>query len=254
MLALLLVKTIGAAMRVSEVLSVSMADDMSRLEKIAHNIANISTPGFKRTIHSSPWFGEPVSDLAVGRTRNGGAVALYSSKSQTDWTTGAMKTSGNPHDIWLEPGQFIEVATPEGAAFIRQARLRVDSEGRLVDQAERPVRAAGGGLVLMPKEFSVGPGGEIVQDGRVVGQLTVVVASESAVIEPAGNGAFKIHGAIREAYKVSIKTGVSEMSNIDTTTEMTRLLETVRHFEAMQKIELALTEMHDKASHYLGEF
>jgi len=240
-------------MELDAILSVTLADDQARVAQIGNNIANISTPGYKRQGQLSSAFsarfdqyGLSTSQIDVEHTRR--------SSSTFEARAGAMKATGRDQDVYVETGGYLQMQTPTGIAYSRQAVLRIDVEGRLVNEAGYPVRCSGSDVLLPSKDFSVSESGEVKQGGVVVTTLRTYAPVDTKNIRPVGSGLYVFPGEVEESGHSQFKLGYVEGSNVDTSQEMVELLETTRHFESLQKVTQAYAELHDKAARYLGEF
>ncbi len=96
-----------------------------QLQSSANNIANLQTPGFKKsTVH--------LGDVATGGTR-----VIGSSRSSS---SGPLISTSSPLDLAINGRGFLQVSLPGGGTgFTRAGSLRVDSAGRLVDANNNPL-------------------------------------------------------------------------------------------------------------------
>ena len=56
------------------------------------------------------------------------------------------------------------------------------------------------------------------------------------------------------AQQVNVDTVANNLANVNTAAEMVKLIETVRHFESVQKVVQGFDEMRERALRKLGEF
>ena len=139
---------------------------------IANNIANASTPGFKRQLavqkgFYQSFFGNPLSvrqfDLEVAP---GGGLKTIETFS--NYANGIASPTGNPLDVALIGPGFMRVETPDGERFTRSGRLSVgdgeqlvtlggynvlDIEGLPIDVSGGSVKIDGVGNVSVNDEF-----------------------------------------------------------------------------------------------------
>jgi flagellar basal-body rod protein FlgG len=154
----------------------------------------------------------------------------------------------------VEGNNLLQITTPSGIAYTHQAALRIDAEGKLVNESGFSVTTSGGNALLTSKEFTITARGEIMQDAKVVARVMTFEPQHDSVMEACGNGLYRFSGEMHQTAQGRFKPGFIEGSNVDTPQEMVSMLETIRHFESMQKITQAYTELHDKAARYLGDF
>src|SRR6059058_8913 len=112
----------------------SMHADMARMDSVAMNITNAQTTGYKREVVLSTPFAARIeaSSLAV----------------HVDQKPGTLRPTGQGLDFALAGPGWLEVSTPQGAAYTRQGDFRLDAAGRLVTQQGQPVMGLGGEIQL----------------------------------------------------------------------------------------------------------
>jgi len=232
---------------VTKIAAEGMQQDLLRMQSISQNIANVLTPGYKRQIAAQQGFSAQVEKGIAAQPM-----------SAIDARAGAMRFTGLQSDVAVEGDAFFEVATPDGPRFTRQGALRVDAGGRLVGANNFPIMGASGDIVLAGGPFTIDPSGQVFQDGRVAGQLKLVYFREAQRLEPVGSGMYAQGGASIETSAATaaarVRSGYLENSNVETAREMVSLTETVRHFEALQRISQGYDEVLGSAIRKLGEF
>ncbi len=96
-----------------------------QLQSSANNIANLQTPGFKK------------STVQLGDVATGGTRVIGSSRSSS---SGPLISTSSPLDLAINGRGFLQVSLPGGGTgFTRAGSLRVDSAGRLVDANNNPL-------------------------------------------------------------------------------------------------------------------
>lgn len=228
----------------------SMQNDAARMDRVAMNIANAQTPGYKREIVLATPFAARVQ------------AATGVQPVHTDMRPGTLKATGQPLDFALAGPGWFEVLTPAGTAYTRQGNFRLDASGRLVTQQGFPVMGTGGDIVLPSGNAVVDAAGRVFDApaGARLGatptaQLKVVQFDAGAAVERAGDGLVRaqIAPALVGESAVQIRQAFLENSNVSHMQEMVHLLETVRHFETLQKVGLGYDEMLATSIRKLGE-
>jgi flagellar basal-body rod protein FlgG len=235
--------------KVLSVALIGMHQDMSRLERIAFNLANVSTPGFKRQV--SAGIAPAVSGLAE-------PGALDAPQVLVDQTPGTLRITRQPLDLALGGDGYFEVMTPSGPAYTRQGDFRLDGHGRLVTRQGDPVMGRDGVIQLSDASAVVvdasgrisvagGPSG-----GAPVAQLRVV--GLEAPGQAFGAGLLRAE-SVRDLDPASVQVhqGALENSNVSTMHEMVQLIDTMRHFETLQKVAQGHDEMLGQAIRKLGD-
>ena len=229
---------------------VAMQDDLNRVNSISRNLANVLTIGYKREIPVSRSFAD-----YMGAANGLEAAAAIDTSTTIDQSAGTLRATSHPLDLAIDGAGFFEVMTETGPAFTRQGMLRADARGRLVAQQGLPVMGQGGEMTVTNGPIAIAPNGEVRQDDRVIGQIKLVRFANPDALIPLGNGLFK-QGAARIADTDNngvVRSGYQENSNVNSALEMTRLSETVRHFEAMQKVVQGYDDVLEKAIRKLGD-
>jgi flagellar basal-body rod protein FlgF len=240
----------------------SMQQDMARLERISMNIANAATPGYKREVAAAlPQAAGAFADAmnAINAERPAPQQALL---IRTDARPGTFRATGQALDVALGGTGFFEVSTDAGPAYTRQGNWQLDARGRLVTAQGHPVMGQGGEVVLThanPRIDALGQVFEDTVDGRIdpmpVAQLKVVQFDDTQDMQRIGDGLLRTslppaQGAGGDA---EVRQGFLENSNVNAMQEMTQLIQSMRHFEAMQKVALGYDEMIGGAIRKLGE-
>jgi flagellar basal-body rod protein FlgG len=232
-----------------------MSNGVQQMSVISQNLANVSTTGFRRDISVARPFTEVLAAAGPEGAPAGYAVALPRLETVQDTRSGTLRTTSNPLDLALEGDGFFEISTGAGARYTRQGNFRVDSQGRLVSEAGSPVMGVSGEIVLNSGQVTVDSEGRIFENEKQVGQLRLMrFANPRSMIHTdsglyaAGSSAPDTVGSGR------VRQGFLEGSNVNSTREMVRMIETVRQFEAGQKVVQAYDEMLDRALGKLGDF
>jgi flagellar basal-body rod protein FlgF len=238
-------------MDVIQIAGVAMQKDLAGLNVISQNIANITTPGYKKQI-------SPVFHSQVNAALQGLAAPSYAGQPAIDMAPGPLRPTGNSNDVALEGDGFFELVTPSGPAYTRQGALHVNVDGVLAATQGLPVASLSGGpLQLLNLPFAIAANGDVSQGGRVIGQLKVVQFEQASTMQAMGAGLYAQGGARLAPQAVrtaTVRAGFLEGSNVSSPQEMVRLSETVRHFESLQRIVQGYDESLEKAIRKLGEF
>lgn len=236
--------------------SIGMQADLVRMESISQNAANALTPAYKRQVPTTPSFAVQVAQGQHARFPQVQFQPAPPISLAVDASTGAMRPTGSAQDVAIEGSAFFEVATPDGPAYTKLGNLRADVQGRLVVGANLPVMGTGGEIRVANAPFSIAPNGDVSQDGRIVGRLKLVAFEQAQQLQPAGAGLYLAGQArvVDGPVGATLRTGFLEGSNVNTPQEMVRMTETVRHFEALQKLVQGYDGMLENSIRKLGEF
>jgi flagellar basal body rod protein FlgG len=223
----------------------ALAADVARLASISQNLVNAATPGYRRE----------VSFATAMQRSDGGWTAVPS--STVDQRVGTLRATGEQHDLAIDGEGFFELLTPGGATYTRRGDFHVDEQGRLVTAQGYQLQGLGGPLqVVDGGAIAIDREGVVMQGEQRLGQVKVVAFDRADRLSRVPGGLFQAAEMPQEASGGSyrIRQGYLEASNVDTAAEMVRLMETMRHFEATQKLVQGVDDMTERALRKLGEF
>ena len=229
----------------------SMSDDMSRLATISNNLANATTPGFKKDIPIARTFVE-VLQAAGGNDQLSFVTTMPVTDTVVDSRAGSLHFTGGPLDVAIDGNGFFELQSEQGPLYTRQGNLQIDSHGRIVHSSGIPLA---GDLTLTTTQPRIDAQGNVFEDDKLVGQLRIAAFDPRTPMLKQGEGVFAAPDAAASRISSSkVRQGYLENSNVVTVTEMVSVIETMRHFEATQKLIQGYDGMLDKAIRTLGEF
>lgn len=239
-----------------EVVLAAMQADMNRLERVSSNLANALTPGFQREVAVSRALGVSGSFSAqVERLATKGAidgpVAVL-----TDTRAGTQKSTGEKLDVAISGEGYFEVVTADGPAYTRAGQFSLDARGRLVDLRGNPVMGLGGEIYLGSRAPVIDANGRISENGKPIGQLKIVGFDKGAMLPRLEGGLLGAGpgGSVVAEGAVTVRQGFLENSNVSTMQEMLTLMQTMRHFESLQRAAASYDEMVGGAVRKLSEF
>ncbi len=163
------------------------------LDRVANNLANVETTGFKAdrslfraALESRLMNGD--DELVPGAM---GRAFVQSAGRAADLREGSVVHTGAPLDVAIRGPGFFAVDTPDGTRYTRAGSFTLSPDGTLTTREGFAVQGAGG-----PLQLDRGPGeiqrtGALVdRDGQVVGQLRVVAFEDLGRLEKLGNNLF----------------------------------------------------------------
>lgn len=241
-------------MTVLAIAASAMNNDLQRLRTISVNLANAGTPGFQRLIHvQSADSGTP----AAANPATTQIAPLAPAAESHDPTPGGLRATGRPLDLAVTGNAYLEVMTPTGARYVRSGSFRADAQGLVVLGDQQVLQSLTGDLVARTPgaPLSVDTQGMVLQDGEPLAQLRLIGFDSDDALVAEGGGLFRMReDATAHAPKTtSVHSGHLLTSNVQTANEMVRLLETVRHFEALQRVVQSYDGAIETAVRKLGE-
>lgn len=232
-------------------IAASMYQDMARLQSISHNLANVSTGGFKREILIGSNFAQVMDGVS-----NASLNRIAIPRRVLDMTQGALRVTSNPLDLAIEGEGFFELETPNGPRYTRSGSFRLDATGQLVNEAGFSLRGLSGRVLLNSATPVIDKQGNIFEKDEWAGALRTVSFLDTQGLVYEGNGLFRSDEQPLESNlaEVRIRQGHLEASNVNSPQEMVRLIEVTRHFESMQKIVQGMDDLTGKTLSTLGQF
>lgn len=217
-----------------------MLAQQQRLDALANDIANLSTPGYK---HLRVGFRDLLyrqdGPAALGGVETGsGAAAVSSGRS---FAPGALRQTGEPLDIAIQGRGFFRVRRSDGTvALTRDGSFKVDSRGEVVTAAGEPlvppIRLPAG---AHPQQVQVATDGTVTVAGRRVGRIEVVDVPAPAELRPVGDNLFvatAASGAPAPARGAQLVQGALEQANVDLGEAMVGLIEAQRAYQLASRV------------------
>lgn len=205
-----------------------------RMDAIAHNVANVSTVGFRGE-------GTKFKSIVSDKASNGVSFAS-AGKSYIRTEAGPLIKTDNPLDVAVKGDVWMAVSTPQGQVYTRDGRMKMMMTGDLVSVMGNAVLDAGGApIVLDPNGGApkISSDGAIYQNGAQIGAIGLYSIPEDAELKYAGNSGVvsnKPAVPIVDNNNVGLVQGMIEGSNVDAMTEMTRLISVSRAFEQVNNL------------------
>ncbi|MGB9588070.1 MAG: flagellar hook-basal body protein [Armatimonadota bacterium] len=220
-----------------------MLTELSRQDVIANNLANVSTPGFKRSSISISNFQAELrnaSESVRSASRLPTVKCLVPALSTyQDARPGVIEDTRSSTNFALEgPGAFV-VQTPTGERYIRQGNFHLDDSGRLVTAQKEPVLGQNGPIVITDTDWSVDEDGSVRIKGNIVDKLRIE------------NPATTRSASSNEVTRVM--QGKLESSNVSVVEEMVSMITALRAYEANQKVIQAMDQSLDKVINQIGK-
>ena len=220
-------------------------------ERVANNLANANTVGYKRDRLFTAALNE--------RLDAEGAPRSYRSLTQGgDFAPGALEATGNPLDVALG-GEGFFVLTDEATGadrFTRSGRFTAGPDGTLRTPSGLAVQGEGGPIQLPTGRggaVEIAKNGEIRVGGQQVGKLRVVRFEDPMQLRRLSEATFAAGGAAPEAAEQPrVLQGQLEGSNVNPVREMTDMIQHFRLFESQQKMLRTTDEVLSKATRDLG--
>ncbi len=211
-----------------------MKREMSRLEIITENLANNTTPGFRRAYP----VGESFDKLLQQAGRNNDAAAV-------DFSTGALRETGNPFDFAINGEGFFTVGKENREFYTRNGHFTLGPDGSLMTDSGLNVLDANSRPMKIPNDLntanlSIDSKGNLKVGENIVGQLKLVAFQDPKALNRVGTALFekpadtKMEPAKIDDFKVMNRS--LEGSNTVVFEEMANMITCMRNYETCSKI------------------
>jgi flagellar basal-body rod protein FlgF len=206
------------------------------IDVIANNIANASTPGFKR---ESAKFEEYIAHVRPSETQTGPQALSFVKDAGVvrDLGQGEITSTGAPLDFAINGNGFFTVQTPSGMRYTRDGHFSLNQDGQLVTSDGYAVQGDGGAITITPDDgnVSVGPDGTIssILNGasNQIGKLQLVdFANERALTKEGGN-LYATSQSPTAATGATIAQRMLEGSNVKPVIEISHMVEVMRAYQ-----------------------
>ncbi len=244
----------------------AMNSAMDRQRAVANNLANATTPGFRKevfavlpaTLRAAP-DGSWIEARALARGNVRGA----------DMAAGKINATGQPLDIAVEGTALIAFQAPAGGeVYSRRGDLRVGATGLLENGEGLPVLGEGGTPISVPPGFALsiaGDGTILARDPAAPGNQPpdtvdkiklvspegsqLMKGTDSFLKVPDGNGAT---GVLPADPNARVTPGSLEASNVDTAEVLVGMIDAQRAFEQRAKIIRTAGELDEAGSRLMA--
>ncbi len=228
-----------------------------QMDTISHNLANVSTNGYKRS-HAV------FEDLIYQNLRQAGAQSSANTALPTglqlgtgvkpvattrNFAQGNLQQTNNTFDLAISGNGFFAVQMPDGtAAYTRDGSFHVDQQGQVVNANGLPMSPP----ITLPANtvnVTIGSDGTISamiagqQAPTQVGQLQVATFMNPAGLDPRGQNLFVETEASGTATVGTpgmngaglVQQGYTETSNVNVVEELVAMIQTQRAYEINSK-------------------
>jgi flagellar basal-body rod protein FlgF len=207
---------------------------------VSHNLANVSTTGFRADLHS--FTSQPIPGAGFPTRIN-----AYNGGAGLSTETGPVMQTGRPLDVAINGDGWIAVQAPDGSeAYTRAGDLRLTPEGNLVTATGLPVLGDGGPISLPPfDEVAIGGDGTITivaqgisaASASAVGRLKLV-NPPAAQLAKGDDGFVRLKSGQPAPADASVTVigGSLEGSNVNAARALVEMIEFQRLFDMQVKL------------------
>lgn len=220
----------------------------AEMDIVAHNIANVNTPGFRAE--------KMVFNEYLERTRPGERLSFVEDVGLArDLSEGPITQTGNPLDVALSGAGFFAVDTDLGERYTRNGRFGLNAQSQIVTSDGHVVQGVGGGPITVPPDggpVSIAGDGTVSNRDGVVGRLRIVGFADERDMRRAAGSLFVTDQIPQEEAPATVAQGALEGSNVEAIIEITRMMEVLRRYQSVQRMLQNDHERQQRAIRNLG--
>jgi flagellar basal-body rod protein FlgF len=224
---------------------------MRRLETLAHNVANVTTAGFRA---EEIKFDQLLSEKTDSPTAFVSAGSTYISRKG-----GEVTRTENPLDVAVTGDAWLAFQGPNGPVYTRDGRMTMTPEGELRTLEGNPVLDVGGSPIQLNPNGgapTIASDGTITQGQQQSGALGLFTIPAQANLARFGNSGVLPDMAAEPALdfnRVGILQGFMEQANVNPVSEISRLIQIQRSFDSISNSMTRSEETLSSAIRTLGE-
>jgi flagellar basal-body rod protein FlgF len=196
---------------------------------VAHNIANISTTGFRRegvifSEYVKRMEGGPSLSMASGNTRH------------LDLRQAGISQTGAAFDFAIQGDGFFLIETPQGQAMTRAGSFMPNAEGELVNPDGHRLLDLGGAPIFVPPDagpVALSSDGTLSAKGQPLAQIGLWQPTDPLKLMQQGGATFT-SDAVEPVEGATILQGFVEESNVNPISEIARMIAVQRAYEMGQ--------------------
>ncbi len=221
----------------------------------ANNLANLSTTGFRADLHA--FSSVPIAGPGI-ESRINAVAESYG----TDYTVGAVISTGRDLDIAIQGRGFVAVQAPDGSeAYTRAGDLRIGSGGVLETGAGHPVLGNGGPVAIPPAtSLLIGTDGTVSIQPLGQGPETLAILDRIKLVDPdvaqlakGDDGLLRLPNdeTASASANVRVISGALEQSNVNVAKTLVDMIELSRQYEMQVNVIQTAKEDADAAAQLL---
>lgn len=203
---------------------------MREMQVVAHNIANISTTGFRRE-------GVVFSEHITRMDEEASLSMAYANARHVDLSQAGLSNTGAPFDFAIQGEGFFLIETPDGERLTRAGSFSPSAEGELVTPDGLRLLDQGGAPVFVPPDarvMSLGQDGTLSADGVPIAQIGLWRPVDPLSLQHQAGTLFSA-AELEPTGTATLLQGFLEDSNVEPVSEIARMIEVQRAYELGQK-------------------
>lgn len=242
-------------------LTSGMLSQTRRLDVVANNMTNLTTPGYKQEQYTDITFEDVLYtrkgnvDKSVRTPIGNQSYILAPSQLYVDFQQGIVEETGLNLDFAINGDGFFAIETDNGVEYTRNGSFSLDNEGYLyLPEHGRVLDNNGQPIQLNTDSINVDAAGNIsVQGSDVpVARLGVFAFADNAQLVKNDSGLFGANGQAATAVDREVYWKSVENSNVDMLEEMSRMMTAQRALQSAAQVLKLYDGLLTKATTEIG--
>ncbi|MBI4576433.1 MAG: flagellar hook-basal body protein [Planctomycetes bacterium] len=218
--------------------------ETTRQEVLANNLANANTPGFKRdyTIfreRATEAQENQLSPFDVNQVLERIGGNLFLDRTPYEPTAGPLESTGLPLDVALDGPGWFAVGDGRGTYYTRNGEFTRNARGEMVNQDGLNVLDETGRPILLgDQQVHIDEHGAIDSPAGPIARLGLYDAADPQDMRKRGDSlhVYEGQGQPRRVLAPVVRQGFLEKSNVEPVTEMVRMIDGMRAYEANMRL------------------
>lgn len=221
---------------------------MEQLDRLASDIANAGTSGYKAERSSDEVAERPFAAALKS------AIDVMPGEARLDFSSGPLTSTGRDLDLAIEGKGFFVIDGENGPRFTRNGHFTRAADGGLVTEDGRAVQAEDGRPLRLPGgAVGVNEQGYITVNGAPVSRPRIVDFDDYATLAREDHARFRGAAAPKPVADAVVRGGILEQSNVSVMDHIAELTTLSRGFEALQRgVSVLLNDIDGKAISEFG--
>lgn len=238
--------------------AMGMLVDLTKIDTLSNNIANVETNGYKADTLAFKAYWEkeiyrikPEPENRRVEVKNIGKLeqAVILDEVRTRFEQGILEQTNIPTHLAIHGDGFFAVRKGDQTYYTRNGEFLRDTDGRLVNTQGYVLLGRNGQELRVPENISIDGAGNILdQNGNTVGTIGVYYLQN-----PKKEGDTLFSGEAQPIQQnFRILSGYIEKSNVNVVREMVKMIQAHRHYEATSKMIVVHDELLNKVINNVG--
>ena len=223
------------------------------IDVIANNIANASTPGYKR---ESVKFEELLQNMKPAEGQKGAQTLSFVKDAGVtrDLSAGRIEQTGAPLDLAINGSGYFAIQTSQGERYTRNGHFTLSAEGIVSTETGDALMGDGGPITITPDDGDItfGTDGTISGKQGQIGKVRLVDFANPRDLIKQGDSLYSTSQPANPATGAVLAQGMLEGSNVQPVLEISRMIEVMRAYEATSSLEKGSSDMKRQAIQKLG--